>query len=74
MSGPRIEEQFDALSPADQLDLVLRLWERIASRPDMGPIPPAHVEELNRRLEDHDRDPDDVIEWEEFDAVLRSSS
>lgn len=39
------------LSPAECILLAEQLWERAASHPDSIPVPPEHLEELERRLQ-----------------------
>jgi putative addiction module component (TIGR02574 family) len=72
MTEPQLEEQFDQMSPAEQILLVQALWDRIARRPEQMPVRDSHLDEVRRRLEEHDRTPDDVVDWDDVKAELRS--
>ena len=39
------------LSPAERLRLIEELWDSLAADPDTVPVPPEHLQELNRRLD-----------------------
>ncbi|WP_169977699.1 addiction module protein [Tautonia rosea] len=58
----------DRLSADERLDLMLELWDSLASEPGRTHLTPAQQRELQRRLADHDANPDDVISWEEIKA------
>ena len=72
MAKPQLKEQFDQLTPPQQLELVQELWDRVASRPGAVPVPPSHLEELQRRLVEHDTSPDDVVDLKILRAEFRS--
>ena len=73
MTTADLKREFDALSPTEQVLLVQEFWDRITERPEQVPVPESHIAELNRRLEDHDRNPDDVVTWADVRAKLQSS-
>ena len=57
-------EQAKTLSPGDQLELVEALWNQMALR-DAIPLPTdAQRIELERRLADHQANPEDTLPWE----------
>lgn len=56
------------LSIQDQLELVEALWDGIAKR-NAAPSPTdAQKTELDRRLADHETNPNDVVSWDEVKA------
>lgn len=56
------------LSTKDQLELVEALWEDIATRDEApGPTAAQRVE-LDRRLAEHEANPDDVVSWSDAKA------
>lgn len=60
------------LSSDDRLRLVEAIWDGLD---DQGPLPPltdAHRRELERRLREHEANPDDVVSWEEVKTRLLS--
>ena len=57
----------DRLSVADRLNLVEELWDSIAAA---TPLTNAHRAELDRRLADHEANPDDVVSWEEVQSSI----
>lgn len=60
-----------ALSPADRMELMERLWESLASDPAAFPLTDEQKAELDRRVEEMDRDSDLGSTWEEVEARLR---
>ena len=57
----------ERLSVAERLTLVEELWESIAAS---TPITGAQRAELDRRLADHEANPDDVVSWEEVQSSI----
>ena len=64
MSGVSIENLLK-LSVAERVQLVGELWDSIAADADAFPLTEAHKAELDRRLADHEADPDSAIPWEQ---------
>ena len=61
-------DQARRLSVDDQIDLVEALWDDIAKRNAVPPLTDAQKAELDRRLADHEANPDDVVPWGEVKA------
>jgi putative addiction module component (TIGR02574 family) len=59
------------LTPAERIDLVQDLWDTIAQE-DLPPLSDEEMDELERCLEEHRRDPSTAITWEELKAQLAS--
>ena len=59
------------LTPAERIDLAQELWDSIAQH-ELPPLSEEEKEELERRLEEHRRDPSTAITWEELKARLMS--
>ena len=57
----------DRLSLAERILLVEELWDSIAAS---TPITDAQRAELDRRLADHEANPDDVVSWEEVQSSI----
>ena len=57
----------DRLSVAERLNLVEELWDSIAAA---TPLTDAQCAELDRRLADHEANPDDVVSWEEVQSSI----
>ena len=57
----------ERLSVAERLTLVEELWESIAAS---TPITGEQRAELDRRLADHEANPDDVVSWEEVQSSI----
>lgn len=62
-------DQARRLSVDDQIALVQALWDDIARRNRVPPPTEAQEAELDRRLADHDANPDDVVPWSEVKAA-----
>jgi len=65
------ESIFD-LTPAEKLQLVEDLWDDIAGSPEDIPLHPWQVEELARRKENLQKNPNSVSSWEQVKARIRS--
>ena len=65
MPGPSIPDDFESLSTPERILYVQELWDRIATDEDLVPVTEAQRAELDRRLAEHDADPDSAIPWEE---------
>lgn len=59
------------LTTDERLELVQDLWDSIGSEA-LPPLTDEEKEELERRLEEHRRDPSTAITWEELKADLLS--
>jgi len=64
----QILSQARQLSVQDQLELVEALWDGIAKRNAVPGPTDAQKTELDRRLADHEANPDDVVSWSEVKA------
>jgi putative addiction module component (TIGR02574 family) len=58
----------DRLTSEEQLQLLEELWEHLSAKPEALPLTEAQRDELDRRLDDLDRDGPSGIPWDE---VLR---
>jgi putative addiction module component (TIGR02574 family) len=69
---------FDALKIDEKIDLIERLWDRVADTPDEVPIPVWHREVVRERLAAHRRAPDEAVSWDDvrrdLDELLRRRS
>jgi putative addiction module component (TIGR02574 family) len=66
-----IESELRTLSPAERILLVEEIWDRIAAEPDSVPLSPAHRAELDRRLDELEKNPDPGRPWSEVRDELR---
>ena len=57
----------DRLSVEERLALVEELWDSIAA---VTPLTDTQRAELDRRLADHEANPDDVVSWEEVQSSI----
>ena len=57
----------ERLSIAERLLLVEELWDSIAAD---TPLTDAQRAELDRRLADHEANPDDVVSWEDIQPSI----
>jgi putative addiction module component (TIGR02574 family) len=62
----------DRLSVEDRLTLVEELWDSIAESTGDLPLPEAQQAELERRLEEHEAHPDEVVPWEEVKRSIEA--
>lgn len=54
----------------ERLTLVEELWDSIAADSAAVPLTQAQRAELDRRIAEHEANPDDVIPWEEVQASI----
>jgi putative addiction module component (TIGR02574 family) len=62
------------LSPAERLELLERLWDSLSATPDAVPLTEAQREELDRRLDDLEREGLVGVPWDEVMQCIRSRS
>jgi putative addiction module component (TIGR02574 family) len=58
----------DRLSVEDRIALAQAIWESISAQPHPSLLTEAQRQELQRRIEDHEANPDDVVPWEQVKA------
>jgi len=58
----------DSLSVEDRIALVLAIWESIAAESHPPLLTESQRQELQRRLDDHAANPEDVVPWEQIRA------
>ena len=60
----------DRLGVEDRLALVEQIWDSIAADSAAVPVTDAQRAELDRRIADHEANPDDVVSWENAKASI----
>ena len=60
----------DRLSVEERLALVEELWDSIDESSGDLPLTDAQQAELDRRLAEHEANPDDVVPWEDIKASI----
>src|SRR5437763_15591361 len=58
----------DRLSVDERITLVQQIWDSIAADADRVPLTDAQRQELERRADDDDANPDDTVPWEQVKA------
>jgi putative addiction module component (TIGR02574 family) len=61
-----------SLSVPERVRLVQDIWDTLQPTAEELPLTPEQREIIDRRLEEHRRDPDSAIPWEEVRARLES--
>jgi len=64
-------KEITALSIEDRIDLVQAIWDSIAAEQAYPDLTEVQQQELDRRIADHEANPDNVLTWEEIKASLR---
>ncbi|HLY62030.1 MAG TPA: addiction module protein [Terriglobia bacterium] len=62
------------LSVPERLDLLEELWDSLSAKPEAVPLTNAQREELDRRLDDLDREGPTGIPWEEVVRRIRGGT
>jgi putative addiction module component (TIGR02574 family) len=65
--------ELQTLSPAEKFALAIELWDELATNPDEIPVTDEQLQELDRRFEEYQRNPDNVVSWEEVKARVLSA-
>jgi putative addiction module component (TIGR02574 family) len=61
------------LSPAERIQLAEDLWDSVAASPESMPgLTATQIEEIERRLAEHTRNPATAVPWEEVRVRLWS--
>lgn len=60
----------DCLPVEERLALVEDIWDSIAADSAALPLTDAQRAELDRRLAEHENNPDDVVPWEELRGLI----
>jgi len=60
----------ERLGIEERLTLVEKIWDSIAADSAAIPLTQAQRDELDRRIADHEANPDDVVPWDEVKAKL----
>ena len=65
----------DRLSVEERIDLVQKIWDSITHESMVVPLSEEQRNELERRADEDDADPDDVIPWEQVmaESIARCS-
>jgi putative addiction module component (TIGR02574 family) len=72
MDKAALLDAMDAWTVAERLDFIDAVYERLA-RAGLLPAPdPETWAEIERRLAEHEKDPDNVLTWEEVEARLKA--
>lgn len=75
MNKAAILDELMQLSPADRLDVADKLRDSVdpndpSLADDLAPVTQEQLEEIRRRIAEHERDPGSAIPWEEVRARL----
>ena len=65
--------ELQTLSPAEKFALAIELWDELATNPDEIPVTDEQLQELDRRFEEYQRNPDNLASWEEVKARVLSA-
>lgn len=60
----------DRLSVEERLALVEDIWDSIAPESAALPLTDTQRTELDRRIDEHEANPEDVVPWEEVKAAI----
>ena len=71
MTTTELRKEAAALSLEDKIQLVEDLWDDIALAADDWPLTEAQKAELDRRIADFERNPNEGIPWEQAKAEIR---
>ena len=59
-----------SLTTEQRLELLEQIWDSLAATPESVPITPAQRQELDRRLDDLDKNPEEGSTWDEVRARI----
>jgi putative addiction module component (TIGR02574 family) len=58
----------DRMSVEDRIALAMAIWDSIATEAHQSLLSEAQRQELDRRIAEHEIDPDDVVTWQQIKA------
>jgi putative addiction module component (TIGR02574 family) len=61
------------LSPPEKLALVTEVWDDLATHPENIPVTAEQIAELDRRMEEHRKNPTEVTKWEDIKQRILGS-
>ena len=64
-------DQLLDMPTAERLELAQALWDSVAANPENVSLTEAQREELDRRLDEYERNPNDGSTWESIKRSLR---
>ncbi|MFM2429513.1 MAG: hypothetical protein RLZZ511_726 [Cyanobacteriota bacterium] len=64
--------QIKTLDLNDRIQLVQAIWDTIADEQEYPDLTDEEKQELDRRIDEHDADPDNVLTWEELKSSIKS--
>ena len=64
-------DQLLDLPTAERLELAQALWDSVAADPESVPLTQVQREELDRRLDEYERNPNEGSSWESIKRSLR---
>jgi putative addiction module component (TIGR02574 family) len=68
----QIRLDIESLTVDERLDLLEQIWESLAAHPERVPLTDAQRAELDRRLDDLDREGPVGLSWNEMIAQFRN--
>ncbi len=69
MSQPRLD--YTHLSTAERIQLAEDIWDSVvAESPAAAILAPDQVQEIQRRLQAHDRNPSEAVSWQQVQSEL----
>jgi putative addiction module component (TIGR02574 family) len=66
--SPQLPHDYEKMSVAERLALIEEIWDDIAAEVDRLPLTEAQRQEVDRRLEAHQANPDAAVPWEQVEA------
>ena len=73
MSQAKHTFSYDELSVPERIELIQRLWDELVARPEDIELTDAQRAELDRRLEEYQRNPEAGVAWESLRDSLRTA-
>lgn len=67
-----LHDELMKLSTAEKIELAYELWESIPPGEEEFELTPEQIQELERRIAEHERDPGSAIPWEVVRERLRA--
>ena len=64
-------KEITSLSIEDRIDLVQAIWDSIAAEQAYPDLTEAQQQEIDRRIADHEANPDNILTWQEIKASLK---
>ncbi len=72
MTTQELMREIAPLDVAERIELIGNIWDTVVDSPGEIPMTQEQCDELDRRIAEHEKNPQEGIRWQDLKAILRS--